>query len=401
MKKLGILWIILSTFLVSGLLAPMKTDARADVSWAKLSTDVPLSTSASAAYPRMLINNSNLEFWTENAPGDLRHFAITPTDSSAWGNPAAWIPVAVPGAHEPFIMLEGGTYKMWYNKTPSTAYRTSADGVNWSAETLCTFDVTKAWDGDRITPMIIKDGNTYKMYYNANEGNGSYYIAYATSTNGTSWVEPQNLDKVVDKSGSKNNNLVLKQGGVGEWDGYQAGEALYSSYVVKNSYGSYEMWYSGTNNASTYKIGYASSSDGISWSRYAYNPVLTGTDGKWDGTGIFYPSVFEMSGPLTQAPAVSALIMKYGAEIASSALTPGDIDQNSYYFMIYTKADWSGSIGVALANRIAEQRAEAAASTESLPETGSNISTAWLFIVPIAMVGLVSVRLYRYYQKRN
>jgi predicted GH43/DUF377 family glycosyl hydrolase len=286
----------------------------------------------STSYPRITYNGIIYEMWTERNGGN-NYYAYSANGTSwydfqqiedASGNNF--------NAHEASIVKDGATYKMWYN-SGGTKYRTSADGIVWSAETPCVFDLTKAWDTDRVTPFVVKDGATYKMYYNANEGNGSYYIAYATSVDGINWVEPQNLGQVQDESLSDQNNLVLKQGSVGAWDGYQAGEALYSVHVLKNALNTYEMWYGGnTSGPSSYKIGYATSSNGISWTKSASNPLLAGSAGKWDETGVIYPSVA--------------------------------VEDDGSYRMWYTN-NWNGGVGFATA---------ADDSSDSTPPTVTNVT---------------------------
>ena len=51
------------------------------------------------------------------------------------------------------------------------------------------------------------------------------------------------------------------------------------------------MWYGG-NNETEFAIGYATSADGITWTKYANNPVLTkGPSGAWDDGGVWVPTV--------------------------------------------------------------------------------------------------------------
>jgi predicted GH43/DUF377 family glycosyl hydrolase len=51
----------------------------------------------------------------------------------------------------------------------------------------------------------------------------------------------------------------------------------------------YYLYYSGRN-LPNYKIGLATSSDGIHWTKYSGNPILVPTE-PWESTGTFYPSV--------------------------------------------------------------------------------------------------------------
>ena len=52
------------------------------------------------------------------------------------------------------------------------------------------------------------------------------------------------------------------------------------------------MWYCGVDDISSTGIGYATSTDGINWSKYPGNPVFwVGSSGEWDGVDISSPHV--------------------------------------------------------------------------------------------------------------
>src|SRR5258706_4934639 len=60
------------------------------------------------------------------------------------------------------------------------------------------------------------------------------------------------------------------------------------------------MWYAGRENAATKnKIGLATSSNGINWTRDASNPVLLPTAGTFDAVGVSGPHVVYDAGTLT------------------------------------------------------------------------------------------------------
>jgi len=69
----------------------------------------------------------------------------------------------------------------------------------------------------------------------------------------------------------------------GQWDegGVLGPQCLYTDNLIY-------MWYTSYNNSSTEsKIGLATSPDGITWTKYISNPVLTkGSSGSWDGSYV-------------------------------------------------------------------------------------------------------------------
>nr|MDO8134773.1 hypothetical protein [Candidatus Njordarchaeum guaymaensis] len=87
------------------------------------------------------------------------------------------------------------------------------------------------------------------------------------------------------KSGS---NPVLSPGPLGVWDD----ENVADPCVIRDA-STYKMWYSGFDGGS-WRIGYATSSDGITWTKHPGNPVLDlGTSGSWDDAGVSTPWVIK------------------------------------------------------------------------------------------------------------
>lgn len=81
-------------------------------------------------------------------------------------------------------------------------------------------------------------------------------------------------------------NPVLTVGPRGSWD---CEGTAYPCVIKEGSI--YKMWYAGFN-GSRWSIGYAMSSNGISWSKHAYNPVLcAGSPSGWDECDVRNPWV--------------------------------------------------------------------------------------------------------------
>ena len=80
-------------------------------------------------------------------------------------------------------------------------------------------------------------------------------------------------------------NPVFSRGAPGTWDDVK----VWSQDVLFFD-GLYHMWYAG-DSGSSYKIGYATSIDGINWRRYENNPVLSGNATAWYGTHLYLPRV--------------------------------------------------------------------------------------------------------------
>ena len=194
------------------------------------------------------------------------------------------------------VIRDGSTYKMWYtglhvSPWPEIGYATSNDGTSWTkygANPVLTKGDPGDWDDEGVGSCSViwdADDSLYKMWYTGTPDSTSSAIpaiGYATSNDGISWVKP-------------GSNPVL-QGDAGEWD--EAG--VLSPCVIKEGPGSYKMWYSGRavdSSIGSLQIGYATSTDGISWTKSGSNPVLTkGTDPSWDSRGVGVGSVVKISG---------------------------------------------------------------------------------------------------------
>jgi predicted GH43/DUF377 family glycosyl hydrolase len=131
---------------------------------------------------------------------------------------------------------------------------------------------TQAWEsGGIISPRMLKEGNTYKMWYTGFGSN--WQIGLATSEDGINWTKWAG-------------NPVLRVGNPGDFDS----QHTYTGIVLFHN-GKYWMWYSGHNGVK-WQIGLATSPDGIQWTKDPNNPVLrVGNPGAWDETHVYAPSV--------------------------------------------------------------------------------------------------------------
>ncbi len=182
-------------------------------------------------------------------------------------------------ALDPVVLKEGSTYKMWYTHVDNSNvwtvyYADSTDGVTWGnkQQVLAPSGTPGAYDEVRVAgPSVLNDGGNYKMWFSARDANAVWTIGYATSPDGIVWTK---VGKVLDK------------GLVGTWDS----EMVREPSVILNG-GTYKMWYAGTASWPVFKIGYATSPNGLVWTKDSGNPIFTGTPGGWDGFEVYAPSV--------------------------------------------------------------------------------------------------------------
>lgn len=169
-----------------------------------------------------------------------------------------------------------GQYRMWYtsfnwaNSTLEISYATSTDGLAWvqySQNPVMSVGGPGSFDSKWVTdPDVILDSGICRMYYTGFDG--TYWrIGIATSSDGLQWIK------------SPTNPIV----GLGPtaFDSIAA-----SGPRVTRADSLYFMCYSGFD-GSRHEVGLATSVDGLVWTKYAGNPVLTnGTPGQWDGISV-------------------------------------------------------------------------------------------------------------------
>jgi predicted GH43/DUF377 family glycosyl hydrolase len=162
----------------------------------------------------------------------------------------------------PSVIYANNSFYMLYSGNNGAAWNiglaTSADGRAWTKSGINpVMDISPAtfYSTDISGTSLLYDNGVFKAWFTGYDGN-FMRIGYATSANGITWT--------VDNA----NAPVLNTGTTGSWD--YLGVAFPT--VIKDN-GIYKMWFSGYD-GTTWRIGYATSTDGINWTKYTYN----GTD---------------------------------------------------------------------------------------------------------------------------
>jgi hypothetical protein len=144
-------------------------------------------------------------------------------------------------------------------------YATSPDGYTWTKDaTQPAESPTEVWENGEVCPdnwFWDPDASHFKMYYHGGNNVPHRSIGLMTSDTGLpgSWTR-------------ENSSLpVLTYGTSGAWDDFFIADA----WVSRVGVGDYRMVYKGCRSSdSKSQIGYATSPDGISWTKYASNPIL-------------------------------------------------------------------------------------------------------------------------------
>ena len=128
------------------------------------------------------------------------------------------------------------------------------------------------------SPWVLVENGTWRMWYVSGTGwcdspNGPthrYHIKYAESSDGVTW----------------------KRHGVVAIDYASPSEYAFGRPCVVYDAGLYRMWY--WYRGAAYRIGYAESPDGISWTRKDHESVIGVSETGWDSDMVTYPHVFKL-----------------------------------------------------------------------------------------------------------
>lgn len=133
-------------------------------------------------------------------------------------------------------------------------------------------------------PFVIKEGKIFKMWYvsatkwEAQEGNKPkhyYTIKYATSDNGISW--------------KTSDHLCIP---------YEEEEYAIARPAVYKVADKYHMWFTYRGGENTYRVGTATSNDGIEWQRSDTPLGIDVSEEGWDSEMICYAYPLEYKGKL-------------------------------------------------------------------------------------------------------
>lgn len=104
----------------------------------------------------------------------------------------------------PFVLKEGGVFKMWYasmdswKDTPfgprhfyNIKFAHSLDGISWNRSEKVAIDYETEDEFAFGRPFVLREDGIYKMWYSYR--GDSYRIGYAESSNGEDWVRKDGL----------------------------------------------------------------------------------------------------------------------------------------------------------------------------------------------------------------
>lgn len=184
------------------------------------------------------------------------------------------------GVAQSYVTEINNSFMMYYTGVLEGARKNvllalSSDGISWTrhSNTPIIEPTANSWDALAVHagPIINVDGQ-YRMYYSGYASpSGQWGIGLAYSSDGITWRKQ--LEPVI--LGTPNS-----------WD-FQI--AAWSIQKIGNVY---YIYYGGKSSNSVMKIGIATSSDGLIWTRLNSNPILSPTQ-SWETSGVYQPSVIK------------------------------------------------------------------------------------------------------------
>jgi predicted GH43/DUF377 family glycosyl hydrolase len=158
------------------------------------------------------------------------------------------------------VLREGGAYRMWLSWRPkqSLALVESKDGIHWSEPPQIVLGPRKetGWEDDINRPVVLKRENGYHLFYTG-QAKGRSAIGYATSPDGIAWK------RMSDRP-------VLSPEKPWEKVAVMCPHVLWDHQTRL-----FRLWYSGGEQNEPNAIGYATSADGLHWTKHPANPIFS------------------------------------------------------------------------------------------------------------------------------
>jgi predicted GH43/DUF377 family glycosyl hydrolase len=230
----------------------------------------PVATGMGTIYIFVTWGTNNTSQWTDYGGNPV----LTRTNNPSLPNTVS----------EGKIIYDNGIYKMWYEAIYNSAqaniwYAESQDGISWNtigSAPVLTKGTPGSWDDLNVVPaVVIRVNNQYRMYYmGCRDSYGTMSVGLALSSDGIHW---EKTSTPVMAASPEYYAIAL------------------SDIVQKDSmfiaYFNYNTSRSGSNNI----IGRATSFDGINWTMYTGNPIVSATL-PWEGGSIHHATVILENG---------------------------------------------------------------------------------------------------------
>jgi predicted GH43/DUF377 family glycosyl hydrolase len=157
------------------------------------------------------------------------------------------------------VLKENGAYRMWLSWRPkqSVALVESKDGIHWSEPPQVVLGPRNdtGWEEDINRPVVLKREDGYHLWFTG-QAKGHSAIGYATSPDGIAWKRLSDRPVLAPEK---------------PWEKV----AVMCPHVLWDVPTKlFRMWYSGGEQNEPNAIGYATSPDGLNWTKHPDNPIF-------------------------------------------------------------------------------------------------------------------------------
>ncbi len=156
------------------------------------------------------------------------------------------------------VLRENDVFRMWVSWLPQKgiALVESKDGIHFSGPPRMVLGpASTGWEDQINRPAVVRREDGYHLWYTGQSGDGAA-IGYATSPDGTTWTRASSRP-------------VLSPS-----EPWEKAVAMCADVMWDRDANTYRMWYS-AGRSEPDSIGYASSPDGVTWTKTAKNPVFS------------------------------------------------------------------------------------------------------------------------------
>ncbi len=216
--------------------------------------------------------------------GKTWHTGIaTSPDGKTWTRRARILSPALPweGAYiaaNGSALIDGVTKRYWYEAgSPilkiGLASGSTFDSLQKHPQPVLEPGPAGSWDEKGVAdPNVIRSGDSLYMFYLGQDRARRQRLGVARSTDGIRWTKLRS-------------NPILELGPANAFDEIGLGEP-----AVWTSHGRWWMLYTGRDRAENRRLGMASSTDGVAWTRVEGFPIFAGTE-PWNSKVVCDPSV--------------------------------------------------------------------------------------------------------------
>lgn len=159
---------------------------------------------------------------------------------------------------DPTLLTEDGKLRMWFSWRPRklVALVEGEDGVHWSGPVICLeARPGSGWEDQVHRQIVVKGKGDYHMWYTGQIPARSE-IGYAISPDGVTWRRCRERPVLSPDQPWEKANVMCPH------------------VIWDEKVGLYRMWYSGGEQWEPDAIGYATSPDGVNWSKHPDNPIF-------------------------------------------------------------------------------------------------------------------------------